>query len=198
MLSNRPVPLLRLAALASGRGSNVRAIADAIERGDLAARLVLVVSNRSAAPVLQFARDRGIEARHLSAKTHEDPGQALLSELRSFDVDVLLLAGYLKKVDPRVVSAFEGRALNIHPAPLPDFGGPGMYGHHVHEAVLRAGVPMSGPTVHRVTAEYDEGEILAHRPVPVLPGDTPDTLAARVLEAEHYLYWRVIADTFVR
>lgn len=187
---------LRIAALASGRGSNVRAIEAAIDRGDLPARLVLVVSNNSRADVLEFARARGIASRHLSAHTDPDPGAALLAVLREHDVQLLVLAGYMKKLDPRVVEAYRGRAINIHPAPLPRFGGPGMYGEAVHAAVLASGATTSGPTVHRVTDAYDEGEILAHRPVPVLPGDDVPALAARVLAAEHDLYWRVIAERF--
>lgn len=187
---------MRLCALASGRGSNVRAIVDAIDRGDLAAEMALVVSNNSSAGALAFARERGIAAQHVSGKTHDDPGQALLDVLAEHRIDVLLLAGYMRKLDERVVKAFEGRALNIHPAPLPRFGGPGMYGMHVHEAVLKSGAAASGPTVHRVTAEYDEGEIVGFAEVAVKPGDTPESLAARVLEVEHDLYWRVIAELY--
>ena len=120
----------------------------------------------------------------------------MLGCLYEHEVDMVVLAGYLRRVDPRVVTAYNGRAINIHPAPLPRFGGKGMYGEHVHRAVLEAGVPLSGPTVHRVTPEYDEGEILAHQPVPVVPGDTPQSLAARVLVAEHQLLWRVVRDQF--
>lgn len=188
---------LCLGALASGRGSNVAAILEAIERGDLEARMAVVVSNNSRAGALELARERGIDAVHLSSRTHADPGAALLQVLQEHGVDVVVLAGYMKKLDPRVVTAYERRAVNIHPAPLPRFGGAGMYGMHVHEAVLASGVQQSGPTVHRVSPEYDEGEVLGHRPVPVLPGDTPQNLAARVLQAEHDLYWRVIAEQFV-
>lgn len=186
----------RLAALASGGGSNVGAILDAIARGDLRAELALVVSNNSGAHVLQRARDAGVPALHVSSKTHPDPGAALLEALQTHAIDVLVLAGYLKKLDPRVVAAFEGRATNIHPAPLPRFGGRGMFGAHVHAAVLEAGVAQTGPTVHRVTAEYDEGETLGFEPVAVEPGDTVESLSARVLAAEHDLYWRVLAQHF--
>ena len=188
--------LPRLGVLVSGRGSNLAAILDAIERGDLPARVVLVVSNNSTAGGLELARAAGVTALHISTKTDADPGAAMLEALRTHGVDVLVLAGYMKKVDPRVVEAFEGRALNIHPAPLPRFGGPGMYGEHVHRAVLECGASQSGPTVHRVSAEYDEGRVLAHTPVEVRPDDTVATLAARVLQAEHDLYWRVIAEHF--
>lgn len=191
------VAVLRLCAFASGRGSNVAALHSAIARGDLSAELGLVVSNNSGAKVLEYAREHGIRAAHISGKTHADEGAALLGALASARTDVLVLAGYMKKLDPRVVDAYKGRAVNIHPGPLPDFGGRGMYGPHVHEAVLAAGVPETGPTVHRVTANYDEGSTLGFRPVPIEPEDTPQTLGARVLAAEHDLYWRVIAETFV-
>lgn len=187
---------LRLAVLASGRGSNLEALQAAIERGELVATVALVVSNNSGAGALAFARARGLPAAHVSARTDADPGAALLQRLRDADVDVIVLAGYMKLLDPRVVAAYRGRAVNIHPGPLPRFGGAGMHGHAVHEAVLAAGVSHSGPTVHLVSEAYDEGAVLAHTPVPVLPGDTPELLAARVLAAEHALYWRAIAAHF--
>ncbi len=186
----------RLGVLASGRGSNVAALWQAHARGDLSLPVALVVSNNSKAGVMSFAREHGIATAHISAKTHDDPGAALLSALRAHDIDVLVLAGYMKRVDPRVVAAYEGRSVNIHPAPLPQFGGPGMFGQHVHAAVLAAGARHSGPTVHRVTAQYDEGEVLAHRPVPVRADDDVDALAQRVLAAEHALYWETIERCF--
>jgi phosphoribosylglycinamide formyltransferase-1 len=185
---------LRIAVLASGRGSHVAALLAAIERGDLDARLVAVVSNNSSSGALGIAREHGVPAHHISGKTHDDPGRAILTVLEDADTELLVLAGYLKKLDPRIVAAFEGRALNIHPGPLPEFGGKGMYGLAVHEAVLKSGANATAVTVHRVTAEYDEGEHLEVRPVPIEPGDTAETLAARVLRAEHDLYWRVIAQ----
>ncbi|MEM9457601.1 MAG: phosphoribosylglycinamide formyltransferase [Myxococcota bacterium] len=186
----------RLGVLVSGRGSNLKALVAAYARGELPAPVVVVISNRADAGALEFARAKGIATAHISDQTHEDPGAAMLGCLYEHEVDVLVLAGYLRRVDPRVVLAYTDRSLNIHPAPLPRFGGAGMYGMHVHRAVLDAEVPLSGPTVHRVTAEYDEGEILAHQPVPVMPGDDPQTLAARVLQAEHDLLWRVVRDRF--
>ncbi len=191
-----PSSVLRLSAFASGRGSNVAALHRAVARGDLNAQLALVVSNNSGAGVLEYAAQHGIPAAHISGKTHADEGAALLQALARARTDVLVLAGYMKKLDARVVDAYRGRAVNIHPGPLPDFGGRGMFGIHVHEAVLAAGLPETGPTVHRVTADYDEGATLGFRPVPVQATDTPETLAARVLAAEHDLYWRVIAETF--
>lgn len=190
--------VLRLGALASGRGSNVAALLDAIDRGDLSAEMALVVSNNSGAGALALARERGVPALHVSGRTHPDEGAALLEALHAYGVEVLVLAGYMKRLDPRVCRAFAGRALNIHPAPLPRFGGAGMFGEHVHRAVLAAGVEQTGPCVHRVTDRYDEGEVLASRSVPVEAGDTAETLAARVLRAEHDLYWRVIDEHYVR
>jgi phosphoribosylglycinamide formyltransferase 1 len=191
-------PPLRLGVLASGRGSNLAALLAAHARGDLTPGVALVVSNNSGAGALQTAREHGISALHLSTRTHADPGAGLLAAFIEHGVDVVVLAGYMRRLDARVVAAYEGRTLNIHPAPLPIFGGPGMYGTAVHAAVLAAGVAFSGPTVHRVTDGYDEGEIVAHRPVPVQPGDTPESLASRVLAAEHDLYWRVIEQLFGR
>ncbi len=191
-----PHATLRLAVLASGRGSNLVAIQSAIDRGVLRAELVSVVSNNSAAGALEFARTRGIPATHISGRTHDDPGAALLAHLGAVATDVVVLAGYMKLLDPRVVEAFRARAVNIHPGPLPAFGGAGMYGERVHAAVLAAGVATSGPTVHLVSEHYDEGDILAHTPVPVLAGDDVHALAARVLVAEHALYWRTIARHF--
>lgn len=195
-VTSPPRPPLRLAVLASGRGSNLVAIADAIDRRALLAELVLVASNNSGAGAMAFAAGRGIPTLHTSAKTDADPGAALLAGLRRAGAHVVVLAGYMKLVDPRVVEAFRDRIVNIHPGPLPAFGGPGMFGAHVHAAVLASGASHSGPTVHLVNERYDEGAVLAHTPVAVLPGDDVDSLAARVLRAEHALYWRAIADHF--
>ena len=115
-------------------------------------------------------------------------GAETLEALEEYGIQVILLAGYLRLIPPAVVQAFPRRILNIHPALLPAFGGKGMWGHHVHEAVLASGATFSGPTIHFVDEEYDTGTILAQWPVPVLSDDTPDTLAARVLKAEHVLY----------
>jgi phosphoribosylglycinamide formyltransferase-1 len=190
-----PAPV-RLGVLASGRGSNLVALHEAIVRGDLPAEIAVVVSNNSSAGALAFARSRELPAVHVSTRTHADPGAALLDVFSRHAVDVVVLAGYMKLLDPRVVAAYRDHAVNIHPAPLPRFGGPGMYGARVHEAVLAAGVDTSGPTVHLVDEHYDGGEILAHRAVPVLPDDDVESLATRVLAAEHDVYWRAIAERF--
>lgn len=178
----------RVAVCVSGRGSNLLALLDALA-GSGDAEVVLVLSNRADAPGLARARDRGVDAEHL-----KDPADASewLSHLHGAEVGLVVLAGYLKLVPPAVVAAYRGRIINIHPALLPDFGGPGMYGRRVHEAVLRSGARESGATVHLVDEVYDRGEILAQARVPVLPGDTPDTLGARVLAAEHRLLPAVV------
>lgn len=186
----------RIGVLASGRGSNLQALVAAYSRGDLPAPVAVVISNNSGAGALEFARQKNIPTAHISGRTHADPGSAMVACLYEHEVDLVVLAGYMKRVDPRVLTAYTGRAINIHPAPLPRFGGQGMYGEHVHRAVLQSGVALSGPTVHRVTEEYDEGEILAHQPVSVIPGETVEQLAARVLQAEHELLWRVVRDFF--
>jgi phosphoribosylglycinamide formyltransferase 1 len=189
---------VRVAAFASGRGSNLAAILSRIDDGSLRdVDVRVVISNRSDAGALELARAGGIRALHVSTATHPDPAAfsaALLSVLEEERVDVLLLAGYLKRLPPAVVHRFAGRVLNIHPALLPRHGGAGMYGIHVHEAVLESGDRETGVTVHLVDEEYDHGPVLRQVKVPVLPGDTPEVLAARVLEAEHDLYWRVVGD----
>jgi len=181
---------MRVAVAVSGGGSNLQALLDSLRPGT-GAEVALVLSNSVKAGGLDRARTRQIPA-----VAFTDPGAATewLAHLRSHRIDLLVLAGYLKLVPAEVIAAFRGRILNIHPALLPAFGGPGMYGKRVHEAVLAAGVPESGCTVHLVDEEYDRGEILAQARVPVLPGDTAETLAARVLAEEHKLLPRVVLD----
>ena len=142
------------------------------------------MSNRAGAGGVELARSHGIPV-HLLNDT-ADPGE-WRTVLEASRVDLIVLAGYLKPVPAAVVQAWRGRIINVHPALLPRHGGRGMYGRRVHEAVLASGDPTSGATVHLVSEEYDQGEILAQGTVPVLPGDTPDTLAARVLAVEHKL-----------
>jgi formyltetrahydrofolate-dependent phosphoribosylglycinamide formyltransferase len=179
---------MRVAVLASGGGTNLQALLDACQ-GSAPARVVLVASNKSDAGALERARNAGSATAVL-----EDPGDAaaIVELLRGHEVDLVVLAGYLKLVPEVVVEAFEGRMLNIHPALLPSFGGPGMYGRRVHEAVLASGATVSGATVHVVTAEYDRGPIVAQWPVPVAADDTPEALAARVLRVEHQLLPAVV------
>lgn len=174
---------LRIAVAISGRGSNLRALLEAL--GPKApAEVILVLSNRPDAAGLELARQRDIPAEVL-----EDPTSARgwLARLARHAVELVVLAGYLKLVPLEVISAYRGRIINIHPALLPAFGGPGMYGHRVHQAVLASGARESGATVHLVDEVYDRGEVLGQARVPVLPDDTPQTLSARVREAEHRL-----------
>lgn len=172
---------MRVAVAVSGRGSNLEALLEALGDGR-EAEVVLVLSNRADAPALDRARERGIAAAVLADFRSGEEWLGLLERHRT---ELLVLAGYLKLVPSEVIARFRGRILNVHPALLPAFGGPGMYGHRVHEAVLASGVGESGCTVHLVDEAYDRGAILGQRRVPVLAGDTPATLAARVLAEEH-------------
>ena len=184
--------MLNVAVFGSGRGSNFQAILTALEQGSLPGVAIrLVISNSSSAGILDIARTQCIPAFHLSRKqfpSEETFTDALLALLERHGVDFIALAGYMKRVPARVVAAFRGRIINIHPALLPRFGGSGMYGRRVHEAVLASGETVSGATVHFVDEEYDHGAIILQQRVPVLTTDTPETLASRVLEAEHEAY----------
>ncbi|MCK5572299.1 MAG: phosphoribosylglycinamide formyltransferase [Bacteroidetes bacterium] len=193
--------MLRIAVLGSGRGSNFQAILSAIQQERIpAARICLVISNNSSAGILDIARASSLPAIHLSQKQYHSEGQfvdALLSLLRRHDINLIVLAGYMKRLHSRVIDAYRNRILNIHPALLPKFGGEGMYGHHVHEAVIQAGETESGATVHLVDELYDHGPIVLQRTIPVTPEDTPESLAAKVLQIEHELYpeaLRLIAE----
>ena len=179
--------MVRIAVLASGRGSNLEALFDELE-GRADAAIVLVASDRPGAHALERARRRGVEAAIL------DPGdgdamRALFEDAR---VDWIVLAGDLRRVPPTVVQRWRNRILNVHPALLPAHGGKGMYGERVHRAVLEAGETTSGASVHLVDEEYDRGPVVAREEVPVEPDDTPGTLAARVLEVEHRLLPAVV------
>ena len=183
--------LLRLGALASHGGTNLQAIIDACREGRVDARTCAVISNNSGSAALERARREGIPAYHLSRVTHPGAGEldaAILNVLEFHDVGLVLLAGYMKKLGPSVLSRYGGRVLNIHPALLPRFGGKGMYGRSVHEAVLAAGEKTTGVTVHLVDEQYDHGPIVAQCEVPVLERDTVESLSGRVLECEHRFY----------
>ncbi len=174
---------MRIAVCISGRGSNLVALVTALGP-DAPARVVLVLSNRASAPGLEYARARGIATAVLVAPSD---GAEWLGRLSEAKVDLIVLAGFLRLVPSAVIAHYRDRIINIHPALLPSFGGPGMYGHRVHEAVLAGGVQETGATVHLVDEEYDRGATLGQIRVPVHGGDTPDTLAERVLQAEHRL-----------
>ena len=179
---------LRLGCLASHGGTNLQAIIDACKSGALDAEVRVVISNNSSSTALGRARNEGIPGYHLSGVTHPGPeelARAIHETLKSHDVDVVMLVGYMKKLGRAVLDGYPVRILNTHPALLPGFGGKGMYGQRVHEAVLEAGDRVTGVTVHLVDAEYDRGPIVAQCEVPVLDGDSVETLSVRVLEQEH-------------
>ena len=183
--------ILRLGFLASHGGSNMQAIIDACKDGRLDAEPAVVISNNSESTALERARREGIPDYHLSSATHRDPAEldaAILRTLEEHGVDLVILAGYMKLLGPRTLARYRGRILNIHPALLPKFGGKGLYGKKVHEAVLAAGERVTGVTIHLVDERYDAGPIVAQSEVPVLDGDTVDSLAARVLQREHQLF----------
>jgi formyltetrahydrofolate-dependent phosphoribosylglycinamide formyltransferase len=183
----------RIAVLASGGGTNLQAILDHFDRlGDRrAGDVVVVASDRARAGALDRADARGI-ARELVRTDKRPSAPELETILSDHQVDLVVLAGYLRLVPAPVVRSYSERILNVHPALLPAFGGAGMFGSHVHAAVIAAGACVTGATVHTIDEEYDRGRILAQWPVPVLGGDTPETLGARVLRVEHALFPRVI------
>lgn len=188
---------LRLGFLASHTGSSLRTIVGAIGEGALEAEAVLVVSNNADAEALAFAREKGLPARHLSATTEGSPeaaDRAIAEAMETAGADLIVMSGYLRKLGPETLGRFEGRVLNIHPALLPRHGGQGMYGRRVHEAVLRAGDTVTGATVHLVDGEYDHGPLLLQAEAPVLPGDTVESLQARVMALEPQLYLQVLAS----
>ncbi|MBK36356.1 MAG: phosphoribosylglycinamide formyltransferase [Gemmatimonadetes bacterium] len=185
----------RLGVLASGGGTNFQAVLARIQSGELPAEVVVVISNNSGSGALRRARGNQIDAIHLSGLTHPDPvslDRAIEGALHERRVDLVLLAGYMKKLGPRTLERYRDRILNIHPALLPAFGGQGMYGRRVHEAVVASGATESGVTVHLVDEHYDNGPIVAQETVPVEDGDSPETLGARVLELEHTLFPAVV------
>ncbi len=186
-----PLSKLALGVLASHGGTNLQAIIDSCRSGAINAEVRVVISNNSRSLALERARRANIPASHLSSGTHPDPDrldEAITETLRLYGVQVVALAGYMKMLGTRTLDAYRSRILNVHPALLPKFGGQGMYGERVHEAVLASGERVSGVTVHLVDEVYDHGPVVAQTQVPVLPDDTPGTLAAKVLEQEHILY----------
>lgn len=184
-----------LAVFVSGSGSNLQALLDATRAGILSAKVVLVVSNRRDAYGLERAANAGIATFVFKGKkygTAEKAGEVLLGKLKEHGAEYIALAGYLRLLPPAVVRAYRNRIVNIHPALLPKYGGKGMYGHFVHEAVLASGDTESGVSVHLVDEIYDHGKVLEQVKVPVMPDDTADALAARVLKQEHKIYARVL------
>lgn len=189
--------VVNIALFASGRGSNARSILQACADGELNAQGVLIISNHREAGVHEVARDFGVPSVTISRDQFDD-GDAFATELirvlREAQTDLVCLAGYMRKIPPKVIRAYPQAMLNIHPALLPKYGGKGMYGINVHRAVIEAGEKFSGVTVHYVNECYDEGAILLQRGgVPVEADDAPESLAKRVLELEHRLYPEAVA-----
>jgi phosphoribosylglycinamide formyltransferase-1 len=189
-------PATRVAVLASGQGSTFQALVDAGRRGEMPAEVVLLIVSRGGVPAAELAARSGIECVVLDERLvgSADCDAAMEDLLTSRRVDLVVLAGYVRKVGPRTLRTFAGRLINTHPAPLPRFGGKGMFGEHVHRAVLEAGVTTSAATVHLVDEEYDSGPVIAERPVPVLPDDDVGTLRERVQAVERELLVSTIAE----
>lgn len=186
---------LKIAVFASHGGSNLQAIIDACRNGVLDAQILAVISNNADSFALERARAAGIPAWHLSAASipdGENLDERILKTLEAAGVNTIVLAGYMRRLGSALLARYRGRILNIHPALLPKYGGKGMYGERVHKAVLANGEEESGATVHLVDDEYDTGRILRQESVPVMPGDTAQSLAKRVLEVEHRLYVEVL------
>ena len=182
---------MKLGFLASHNGSSMQAILDGCRDGSIAADPALLICNNRKAQAIERAIAIQMPVRILNAKTHQEPDhldQAMLDALRDASVELVILAGFMKKIGPRVMDAYRNRIVNIHPSLLPKFGGQGMYGLRVHEAVLESGETETGATVHVIGSEYDEGPILQQTTVSVLPDDTPESLQQRVLAQEHRLY----------
>jgi phosphoribosylglycinamide formyltransferase-1 len=178
-------PSLKLGFLASGNGSSARAVVAAIQAGALDAEARLMVSNMKSAPALEFARAAGVPALCIPTQSDAETADRRLAEaMAAHGVELLVLSGYLRRLGAQTLGRYAGRILNIHPGPLPQFGGHGMYGRRVHEAVVAAGVAESGIVIHLVDEEYDRGPVIARQAVAILPGDTPESLEARVTAAE--------------
>ncbi len=186
---------MNLAVFLSGDGTNLQSIIDAVEEGRLRAAIRLVLSNKPDAFGLTRAKKADIPTVVISSGSCADRDSfvnTMLMLIEDHGVDFIALAGYMRKIPPEIIEKFRGRIINIHPGPLPDFGGKGMFGLRVHNSVLEAGLKETCATVHRVTEGYDEGNIIATAPVPVLENDTPESLQRRVLVAEHILYPEVL------
>ncbi len=181
---------MRLGILASHQGTNFQAIIDACQSGNLDAEVAVAISNNSKSRALARARLANIPTVHLSSKTHPQSDaldKALQSTLSDHQVDLVVTLGYMKKLGPQTLHYFQGRIINIHPALLPRHGGQGMFGMNVHKAVLESEDAETGVTVHYLDSNYDTGQIISQTQIQVMPDDTPESLAARVLVEEHKL-----------
>jgi formyltetrahydrofolate-dependent phosphoribosylglycinamide formyltransferase len=187
----------RIAVFASGSGTNLQALIDAVKAGDINGEIVVVVTNTKNAYALDRAKEAKIETMVYDPKDYTTRTlwcAKIANALKRKDVNLVCLAGFMLKLEPCMVRAFQNRIINIHPALLPKFGGKGMYGHHVHEAVLTADEKESGCTIHLVDEQFDHGPIIAQSKVEVAEGDTPDSLAQKIHKKEHELYVSVVKD----
>lgn len=189
-------PPFALGVLVSGRGSTLRALARAIDEGRLAAEIRIVGADRRDAPAVAWAESAGLDVLVVPPPPRgPEDGEALLAQgLRMAGVELVVLAGYLRILKGPLLEAFPERIINTHPSLLPAFGGPGMYGRHVHRAVLASGAKTTGATVHLVTSQVDRGPVLAQRALPVLPGEDAEALAERLLPVEHELLVEVLQN----
>ncbi len=186
---------MNLAIFASGKGSNCRVIHEHIAAGKLSAKIAIIISNVANAPVLDFARTNNIPCRHLAREQFTEIGEfhdALLRVLSEAQTDLIVLAGYMKKIGAPILQKYYHRVLNIHPALLPAFGGKGMYGISVHRAVLDYGAKISGITVHLVDEEYDHGPIVLQKAIEIDEGETETSLASKIQALEHRYYVEAI------
>ena len=186
---------LKIGVLVSGGGTNLEAIIDACRTNVIRGEVVVVISNRENAYALQRAGKHKIDALYIDRKdfvTNQDYARRLVEEMEQRDVELICLAGFLLLIDPFFITKYKNRIMNIHPALLPAFGGKGMYGKHVHQAVLEYGCKVSGVTVHFINENYDQGAVILQETVKVLDNDTPETLASRILVEEHKIYPQAI------
>ena len=181
--------------MVSGGGTNLQAILDAVDAGTITnAEIAVVISNNPGAYALERAKKHGVEALCISPKDYESReafNEAFLAKVDEYHLDLIVLAGFLVKIPAAMIEKYEHKIINIHPSLIPSFCGQGFYGLHVHEAALAYGVKLSGATVHFVSAECDGGPIIAQRAVPVLPGDTPETLQKRIMEQAE---WKLLPE----
>ncbi len=191
------LPKKRIAVLASGNGTNLQAILDQCKSGAIHGEVAVVVSNQRYAHALTRARDAGIETLVFEPQKFQNRTvlcSRMAKALKEKNIDLVCLAGYMLRIEPCLIRSFPNRIINIHPALLPKFGGKGMYGRHVHEAVLKAEEKESGCTIHVVDEIYDHGAIIAQARVPVEAGDSPESLAEKIHALEHNLYSAVVRD----
>jgi phosphoribosylglycinamide formyltransferase-1 len=186
---------LKIGVLVSGGGTNLQAIIDACQTGNIPGEVVVVISNRKEAYALERAKKNRIEALYIDRKdfiTNRDYAQRLAEEMDKREVELVCLAGFLLLIDSFFIDKYKNKIMNIHPALLPAFGGKGMYGKNVHRAVLEYGCKVSGVTVHFINEKYDQGAIILQKTVNVLDSDTVDSLSSRILEEEHKIYVQAV------